>query len=342
MAKKYDKWLRNREWLEGKYLDEKLSAREIADIVGCNPSSVRGALKRADIPIRTKSEMYKGTKNPNFGKHPSEETKRKMREGRLIYPELHNEEWLYQRYWGEMLLPKEIAQEIGCSRETVSAALKYFGIDRRTTAEERRIYPALADKEWLWKKYHGEKKSSKEISALVGCSDSTVIFALRQLGISVRSQAEAATGKHHSKKSKEKIAEKKRAQWQDPVFIKKVFDGLNAKPNKPEQLVNHKLQKLFPDEYRYNGNFDCKVTIGGLIPDFVNVNGKKVVIEVFGEPFHDPSKAWMKVGWRRQEFGRKAIYAQLGYKTVVLWVEELRKGNVEQYIRDEFEKEGVI
>ena len=74
-----------------------------------------------------------------------------------------------------------------------------------------------------------------------------------------------------------------------------------------------------------------------MIPDFINVNGKKMVIEVFGIAYHDPEKAFMNVGWKRQEFGRKAVYSQLGYECVVLWEDRINAEG-RDYIKEEMNK----
>lgn len=58
-----------------------------------------------------------------------------------------------------------------------------------------------------------------------------------------------------------------------------------------------------------------------MVPDFVNINGKKTVIEVFGGVFHDPDKAFIKVRWKQQEFGRRAMYSQCGDDCIILWID---------------------
>lgn len=75
----------NKEWLEKEYLVKKLHPRQIAEIVGCSASTVRGALKRFGIKTRSISECKKGEMHPFFGKHSpmygrhhSEETKVKQ------------------------------------------------------------------------------------------------------------------------------------------------------------------------------------------------------------------------------------------------------------------------
>lgn len=78
MSKKYDKFLRNEQWLRQKYWIEGFSIRKIAEEIGCCEDSVRAAFKCFNIPRRTISESLKGEKHPLYGKHRSEKTKRKI------------------------------------------------------------------------------------------------------------------------------------------------------------------------------------------------------------------------------------------------------------------------
>lgn len=152
-------------------------------------------------------------------------------------------------------------------------------------------------------------------------------------------------GKHHTEEAKEKNREASKKQWRDPDFIKKMMTARNKTPNKDELFVDLTLQKHRPKSWKFNGNFEAGVSIGGLIPDFVNVNGEKVVIEVFGEPFHDPVLARKvlkrNIRWTVTEFGRKAVFAQLGYKCIVLWSRDLRTANAEQFVLKTLEREGI-
>ena len=72
-----------------------------------------------------------------------------------------------------------------------------------------------------------------------------------------------------------------------------------------------------------------------MIPDFINVNGEKKVIEVFGDYWH--SDKVIQGHWKRSEFGRKAVYSQLGYDCVVLWEDMIKTEGVD-YIKEEIEK----
>ena len=99
--------------------------------------------------------------------------------------------------------------------------------------------------------------------------------------------------------------------------------SLFTSPTNPEIDLSLFLDNLLPEEYAYSG--DGEIIIAGLCPDFINIGGKKKIIEVFGEPFHDPSNTFMdKIDWKRQEWGRQAIFGQLGYDTLIVWSKELR------------------
>lgn len=107
----------------------------------------------------------------------------------------------------------------------------------------------------------------------------------------------------------------------DPEFLEKFYAGRLNKPNKAEQKIDSLLQTLSPGEFAYNGDFSQGVMLGGLIPDFINVNGKKAVIELFGNYWHDKKG---NIPWKSTEFGRQAVFSQLGYKLLVIWEHELK------------------
>ncbi len=88
------------------------------------------------------------------------------------------------------------------------------------------------------------------------------------------------------------------------------------KPTAPELrlnaiMVKHKLP------YRYVG--DGKVIFEGYNPDFINVNGAKGIIELFGDYWHTTRIK----RWRDTEGGRSYHFSKFGFKTLVLWENEL-------------------
>lgn len=82
---------------------------------------------------------------------------------------------------------------------------------------------------------------------------------------------------------REKQRQRKLKEWKDPVFrertIQKVVEAITRRPTSYETELNKILIKLQPNEWKYTG--DGSFLIGYKNPDFVNVNGKKICIEVF-------------------------------------------------------------
>ena len=267
------------------------------------------------------SVSLRGEKNPMFGKHLSEETKRKVRsseyhrnlkgENNPFFGKHHTEE--AKKKIGEGNRGKHPSEE---ARQKMSESQK-----GRKHSEETKKKISEGQKG----KKHSDETKKRMSEAGKGNKNSL--------------------GTHPSEETRQKLCETTKKNWQDPDFIKKVFDGLNMKPNELEKTVATILQKHLPDEYAYNGDFSCGITIGGKIPDFVNVNGKKVVIEVFG-PWHDEvfmrDRFGKDISWKRTEFGTKAHYSQFGYKCVVLWQEELESNDAEQFILEKMKKEGAV
>lgn len=59
------------------------------------------------------------------------------KKGDYNYPQLWDREWLYQKYWVEEKIIREIADEIGCSYSAVHYALKRTNVSRRSVSEAK-------------------------------------------------------------------------------------------------------------------------------------------------------------------------------------------------------------
>ena len=131
-------------------------------------------------------------------------------------------------------------------------------------------------------------------------------------------------GRHHSEETKRKMSDKMCKNWQDPVFIKMMVDSwYRTRQTKPEKELEGIVQLLFPKEYKYNGNFELGITIGRKIPDFVNVNGKKKAIEMFGDWCHRDDDPQIRIN----------LFKEYGWDLLVIWEHELKdKDAVKQKI----------
>jgi len=105
-------------------------------------------------------------------------------------------------------------------------------------------------------------------------------------------------------------------KWEDPDFVNKIMEIRNAKPNKAELTLSNILEEICPNQFRYNGDFSLGISLNGYIPDFVNVNGKKQVIEFFGSYWHQRPN--------RGETERINRYLEIGWNCLVIWDTELK------------------
>jgi len=109
---------------------------------------------------------------------------------------------------------------------------------------------------------------------------------------------------------------------------RKRLRALCKRPTKPERYVIELISK-YGLPYRYVG--DGSVLIGNLNPDFIHSNGEKKIIEVFGRVWHE--MLLRKGDYKRTEEGRKKIFSEKGYKTLILWDDELNDANEKNIIR---------
>lgn len=112
---------------------------------------------------------------------------------------------------------------------------------------------------------------------------------------------------------------------------------LRARPTKPEQRFIE-LSRKYNLPFRYTGNGSFRIE--NIYPDFVECNGHKVCIEIFGDYWHTPLFNH-HIEFDRTERGRKGILKKYGWKCIVLWQSALMADDGEQYALKLLEKEGV-
>jgi len=118
-------------------------------------------------------------------------------------------------------------------------------------------------------------------------------------------------GKKATPQSKKNMSDgQKEYHKKNPDALKRML-SFNS-PNKSELQLLSILNNLYPNEWKFVGN--GSFVINGKCPDFINCNGKKLIIELFGERWHD----------KDEEEPRKEIFKQYGYETLIIWAKELR------------------
>lgn len=174
--------------------------------------------------------------------------------------------------------------------------------------------------------------STPQIAAIKHCSSTTVNRRLQEQGVSLRTISESNTTKRASSWNSgltkltdprvANVAKKIKDNWDNPVIASKMMLGtarsVRRKPNKPEQrLIRVAKDNNLP--IRYVG--DGQVIIGRMNPDFINTNGKKEVVEVFGDYWHSEKKVR---SWKETELGRIMAYKVFGFDCIIIWEHEIK------------------
>lgn len=176
------------------------------------------------------------------------------------------------------------------------------------------------EKNTFYGKHHTEETKTKISKALRGYKHGKE-FCLKN---SLVHKGIPKTAEHKAKT----ISQWGNKEWANrQIMLQRL--GMQIKPNKPERAVLDILNEHYPNEWKYVG--DGSLVIERLNPDFVNIDGKKEIIEVFGEYFHGRMKGRRETLYSATEEGRKEIFARYGYRTLVIWQSELK--DMEQVIK---------
>ena len=132
-------------------------------------------------------------------------------------------------------------------------------------------------------------------------------------------------GKHHSEKTKEKMRLKRKKYYEKNPDAKDKSREKRKKQILPKHHTKPELDLMKIIEknnlpYKYVG--DGKFWIENINPDFVNIDGKKICIEVFGNYWHSP--LYRKILYHRTYEGRKEIAKKYGWKMIILWENEVK------------------
>ena len=121
---------------------------------------------------------------------------------------------------------------------------------------------------------------------------------------------------------RKKLSDKRIELLKDDEWTKFWIKSFHKSPNKPEQRLINIIEKYqLPYKFVGNGEF----ILGGKNPDFMNINGEKKLIEIYG------------TYWHRNENpeDRIDLFKEYGFETLIFWENEL---NDEQEIINKINK----
>ena len=188
-----------------------------------------------------------------------------------------------------------------------------------------------------------------------------------------RKMSEATKGMHHSRETKKKISETQIGEKSHnfgKTFTKEHIQKLSEATkkyfkNNPlglERLRKMRKHQKFPQhhtkpelifenickqnnlDFHYVGDGSLWIGKKGekqLNPDFIEANGKKIIVEVFGDYWHSPL-----LNRNMKEYGtfeyRKEHYKQFGWKSIFLWESDLKRKDAGEFVLNLLKKGGVI
>jgi G:T-mismatch repair DNA endonuclease (very short patch repair protein) len=118
----------------------------------------------------------------------------------------------------------------------------------------------------------------------------------------------------------------KESELTKEMRMRNILKSVHVKPNKKEMKLDLILQSLLPNEYSINVKGEI-IILGGKVPDFVNINGQKKVIELFGDYWHS-DEFIQKNGHGETEKSRTEYFKQFGWDTLIIWEHELKDKNL--------------
>ena len=167
--------LDDKDWLFEQYITNKKTTVEIAKELNCGNVTVGRRLKKYDIPRRSRGESL-------------------IHKADFVNNNLHNKDWLYEEYVVKGRTSVDIAKELNCSSNCVCVNLKKHNIVIRTKSQ---VHQALNSKlillenyDWLYTEYITKQKTTYEIGAELNCKDGTILRALKNKKIPIRSASE--------------------------------------------------------------------------------------------------------------------------------------------------------
>jgi len=92
---------------------------------------------------------------------------------------------------------------------------------------------------------------------------------------------------------------------------------VGTEPTRPEKCLEEFLDRHYPGMFKLNHRGDIR--IGRRYPDFISTNGRKIVIESFGTPWHTYSRTEDEIVSEYREFGYNCIVVWANYEEDIIF-----------------------
>lgn len=363
----------DRQWLEDRYIKDKLSINQISKEIGCNDGTISSRLKEFGIPLRSRSDSAKLMRHDFGVLFKMREKRLAMNQGILNKFNISMDE-LYQKYIVEGRGMTDICKDYGCTHATIKNKLIQYDIKRRNSKESHNMtkyrsklkllnrrkdvgYDILPNNPQEGDKVHGYlfgKKRGIYIWHICGrCNVGRWVSLNNYKNSKTDGFCRGCFMWHEKTRKKRSDANLKRykdveerrktGEYSHRVWERKAKNGekdayvrniLKGNSMKPTKPENEVIM-ILSDLYQNEWKYvgDGEVILGGKNPDIINVNGYKAIIEVNGTYWH--SKKHRKECPFLHELQRIDHFKKFGYFTLVIWEHELKnKEQVINKIRD--------
>lgn len=279
------------------YVNIGIGIKELAGKYGCNEGTIKKRLLDSNIAIRNgqQAQATPYTRNKMKGKNKKSLSLADEDIGHWYLTLGHS--------------ANDIAKECLCDGATIKSRLRDMGVDVRGSKEACNM-PIAKERNVL-------SKLGKPRPDMQGVNNQ---FYGKHHPPDVISKIRLNTMRQWSNVEKREAILEGRKRWRNSLtqeewdeFIRNRLCTMQWKINKSETYLYSLLQFIYPNDWKYVG--DGQFVIGGKCPDFININGKKQIIELFGDY------------WHRGQTGskRRRLFAKYGYSTLIIWESELRK-----------------
>jgi predicted transcriptional regulator len=168
--------LKDKDWMNEQYINNRRSTPDIAKEIGCTPKSVRDNLIKLDIKLRD-----------NSSSHIIDERNLKF---------LEDADWVINEYITNAKSIITIGKELGYSGRIIKKYLKKHNIHIRDIKECQLLHSSdsialLENEEWLYDQYITKRLSSNEIADTLNTTGNRVCKYLKKFNINARTNTEA-------------------------------------------------------------------------------------------------------------------------------------------------------
>jgi very-short-patch-repair endonuclease len=284
------------------YWEKGFSYHQIAERLGCSKGAVQHHFNRMKIPRRTPQEakLAVGCTKPRYrawNKGLTKETDARVKKYAMSLKGRH----FTTEHKRKVSETKKRLLAEGKIKLPSTKGMKIWSVHKhpqlgKLPSEETRRKISLANRKWYRTHPHAKKGKNNP-----------------NWGKSTWNKGRT---KHeiYSEEILQMLSKKSKMLWENPFYRQKVVQAVlkavHKKPNKKESELIAIIEKnRLP--FKYVG--DGKIIIEGRCPDFINNNGGKQIIELYGDYWHRNDNPQERIDFFRR----------YGYTTLIVWEHEL-------------------